>query len=130
MKKKIMGGILLASVLLGVSACGNETASKADTKTEQESQESQGKYKDGTYTGHGVGYENGETVVEVSIKSGNIEEISIVSTQDDEDYILQAEKITEDMVEKQTADVDSVTGATFSSQGIKSAVEDALSQAK
>ena len=129
MQKKMMGGILLASILLGLSACGND-GSKAEVSTEQKSREDKGQYKDGTYTGHGIGYENGETVVEVTVKSGKIEEVSIVSTQDDEDYILQAEKITEDIVDKQSSDVDSVTGATFSSEGIKSAVEDALSQAK
>ena len=129
MQKKMMGGILLASILLGLSACGND-GSKAEVSTEQKSREDEGQYKDGTYTGHGIGYENGETVVEVTVKSGKIEEVSIVSTQDDEDYILQAEKITEDIVDKQSSDVDSVTGATFSSEGIKSAVEDALSQAK
>lgn len=129
MQKKMMGGILLASILLGLSACGNG-GSKAEASTEQKSQEDKGQYKDGTYTGHGIGYENGETVVEVTVKSGKIEEVSIVSTQDDEDYILQAERITEDIVDKQSSDVDSVTGATFSSKGIKSAAEDALSQAK
>ncbi len=88
-----------------------------------------GRWKDGTYDGSGQGF-GGPINVEVAVSNGRIADIKILS-HDGEDgtYFGMAEKLTETIVDAQSADVDSVSGATFSSKGIKSAVEDALSKA-
>lgn len=88
-------------------------------------------YVDGTYTGSGTGFHNGTTTVSVTISNGQITDIQTVSTQDDGKYYNSAfSSVTSKIISAQSSSVDAVSGATFSSRGIMSAVEDALSQAK
>ncbi|NTV91056.1 MAG: 4Fe-4S binding protein [Clostridiales bacterium] len=89
------------------------------------------KYADGTYTGTGTGFRGGTTTVSVTVKNGTIASIETLSYEDDRPYYQRAESsIVGNMIETQSADVDTVSGATFSSNGIISAVKDALSQAE
>jgi uncharacterized protein with FMN-binding domain len=85
-------------------------------------------YKDGTYTGTGTGY-GGETKVQVIIENGKIKEITILSHHDDSPFIDNAKALLKTIVDKQSTNVDTVSGATYSSVGIINAVRDALSQA-
>ena len=85
--------------------------------------------KDGKYIGQATGY-RGIMRVEVEIKDGKIVEITLLSHSDDAGYIDSAKNILKDIKRKQTADVTAISGATFSSDGIKNAVKDALEQAK
>lgn len=85
-------------------------------------------YKDGTYYGTGKGFA-GDVKVKVDISGGKIAAISIVSTKDGDSYIKSASSILNTIVEKQSTNVDTVSGATFSSRGIIEAVRSALSQA-
>ena len=88
-------------------------------------------YIDGTYTGSGTGFHNGTTTVSVTISNGQISNIQSVSTQDDGPYYNRAfAAISSEIISSQSSSVDAVSGATFSSRGIMSAVDDALSQAK
>ena len=84
------------------------------------------KYKDGTYTGTGEGY-RGTTKVKVVVKSGKITSITVVSYEDDEQWFSRAvDTVISEIKDSQSVDVDTVTGATFSSNGIRAAVADAL----
>lgn len=85
-------------------------------------------YKDGTYYGTGKGFA-GTMKVKVDISGGKIASISIVSTKDGDSYVKSASSLLDTIVEKQSANVDTVSGATFSSRGIIAAVRSALSQA-
>ncbi len=85
-------------------------------------------YRDGTYEGSGNG-RNGEIVMAVTIEGGRIANIEAVSHSETEEYWNEAVKMTDAMIEAQAADVDMVTGATLSSQGILQAVKSALDQA-
>ena len=85
--------------------------------------------KDGKYIGQATGY-RGIMRVEVEIKDGKIVEITLLSHSDDAGYIDSAKNILKDIKRKQTADVTAISGATYSSDGIKNAVKDALEQAK
>lgn len=85
-------------------------------------------YKDGTYYGTGKGFA-GTMKVKVDIAGGKIASISIVSTKDGDSYVKSASSLIDTIVEKQSTNVDTVSGATFSSRGIISAVRSALSQA-
>lgn len=85
-------------------------------------------YKDGTYYGTGKGFA-GNIKVKVDIAGGKISAISIVSTKDGDSYVKSASSLLDTIVEKQSTNVDTVSGATFSSRGIITAVRSALSQA-
>lgn len=88
-------------------------------------------YKDGTYEGSGTGFHRGTTTVSVTVTNGQISDVTTVSTRDDMPYYNRAfSSVVDSILSSQSTDVDAVSGATFSSNGIMGAVADALSQAK
>lgn len=85
-----------------------------------------GGYQDGTYEGSGEGF-RGMTQVEVTVENGNIAEINILSYEDDDQFFNKAKSsIIDSILTKQSVDVSTVSGATFSSRGIIEAVANAL----
>ena len=86
-------------------------------------------YPDGVYIGSGEGY-RGETTVAVSLKDGTIDNIMVMNTEDDAAYFKRAESLLKQVLQQQTTDLDAISGATFSSEGILEAIVDALEQAK
>ena len=87
-------------------------------------------YSDGTWEGTAFGY-NDDITVSVTIKNGMITDISVLQSSDDEPYFDWAkEEIIPNIITNQSTLVDSVSGATFSSKGIKAAVDDALQKAQ
>ena len=81
---------------------------------------------DGDYSGTGTGY-RGTTAVTVTVKDGYITAITIESYRDDNEYFSRAKnKVISYIITAQSPDVDAVSGATYSSQGIMEAVADAL----
>lgn len=92
--------------------------------------EVEGGYKDGVYEGTGTG-NNGDIKVEVTVEGGNITSVVLKEHGETEGIYEAAEKnVTADIIKKQTAEVDAVSGATNTSKGIMDAVADALSTAK
>ena len=86
-------------------------------------------FEDGSYEGAGIGF-GGEIRVEVVVEDGEITEISLLEAKgEDAAYLTTAESILDDILKAQSVDVDTVSGATFSSTGIRDAVSDALEQA-
>ena len=86
-------------------------------------------YKDGTYYGTGTGFA-GNLKVEVVISGGKISSIQIVETNDGSEYIQKASGVINQILGAQSTNgIDTVSGATFSSNGIIKAVRNALSQA-
>lgn len=87
-------------------------------------------YKDGVYYGTGTGF-GGEVKVKVVIAQGKITEIAVESAGgEDGSYLARAKTLLAKVIEKQSPNVDTVSGATYTSNGIISAVQHALSQAK
>lgn len=85
-----------------------------------------GNYKDGTYTGSAKGF-GGAIDVEVTVEGGKITKLDIVSAKkEDTAYLDAAKDIINRIIENQSTDVDTVSGATFSSTGIKNAATQAL----
>ena len=81
---------------------------------------------DGTYQGEGEGF-RGTTSVSVTVESGKITDITVISYEDDEQFFVRAEEsIIDDIINTQSLDVSCVSGATFSSNGILEAVANAL----
>lgn len=89
----------------------------------------QGQYTDGVYQGSATGYK-GNTTVQVTVQNGNIAGIEVLSTGDDEQFFSRAkDTVISSILAGQSTNVDSVSGATFSSNGIIDAVENALQSA-
>ena len=87
-----------------------------------------GNYRDGVYTGIGKG-NNGDLTVEVTVKDGSMISIVLKEHSETPGIYESAEKhVIEQIVKTQTLDVDVVSGATYTSNGIKEAVKDALSK--
>ena len=77
-----------------------------------------------------IGGRSGQIVVSVTIKNGSIDDIQIKEAKnEDSAYFNNAKKIIDTMKQKQTADVDVASGATYSSKGIIAAVRNALKEA-
>ena len=101
----------------------------ATIRAEKEAKIAAGSWKDGTYEGSGQGF-GGQIVVSVTIKNGSIDDIQIKEAKnEDSAYFDNAKKIIDTMKQKQTADVDVASGATYSSKGIIAAVQNALKEA-
>lgn len=82
---------------------------------------------DGTYEGSANGF-SGKIKVSVVIKNQTIRSINILSNSDDAAFFNRAkEGVTASILANQSTDVDTVSGATYSSRGIINAVKDALS---
>lgn len=87
-------------------------------------------YKDGTYTGDGQGF-GGNIQVQITITDDTLTDIQVVSAEkEDSAYFSQGKAVIDRILEAQSTDVDTVSGATFSSTGILMAVEDALGKAE
>ena len=82
---------------------------------------------DGTYEGSANGF-SGKIKVSVVIKNQTIRSINILSNSDDEAFFNRAkEGVTASILAKQSTDVDTVSGATYSSRGIMNAVNAGVS---
>lgn len=85
--------------------------------------------KDGVYAGAGTGF-GGDIIVKVTVSKGLMTNIQIVSAEKETPaYFAKARNLVPDILKKQTADVDTISGATFSSTGIIDAVKQAMSLA-
>ena len=85
-----------------------------------------GTYKDGTYTGSSQGF-GGAIKVKVTVSGEKISAIDIIEASgEDEAYLSMAKDIVKTILDKQTTEVDTISGATYSSTGIKNAVGQAL----
>lgn len=95
----------------------------------QDAAASGGVYTNGVWKGTAQGF-GGDIQVEVTVEGGSITDISIVSAEkEDGAYLSMAEDIIPKIIDAQSADVDTISGATFSSTGIKNAVTQALEEA-
>ena len=116
-------GIYYAGTL-GVAPALNENVSSSSAVVGEASDRQI--YTDGVYTGIGSGF-RGEISVEVTVENGLITDISVISSNDDKQFFDRASNsIISSIISTQSVDVDAVSGATFSSNGIIEAVADAL----
>lgn len=101
------------------------------TKSEEQEQAAKGSFDltDGVYKGTGTGYV-GDITVAVQIKDRQITAIDILSSSDDAAFFKRAQAVIDKIIEGQTLEVDTVSGATYSSRGIISAVKNALTGEK
>ena len=89
----------------------------------------EGGYKDGTYQGSGTGF-GGTITVQVTVSGGKITAVDILSAAGETgSYFASAQGVVSKVLSSQSPNVDAVSGATYSSNGIIQAVQNALSQA-
>ena len=86
-------------------------------------------YVDGTYTGSGTGF-GGTITVQVTVSNHKIASINILdASSETASYFANAQGVISRIISSQSPNVDAVSGATYSSNGIISAVQSALAQA-
>ena len=113
-----------------ISTVGQASPSESSSAPASNSDSANQPYKDGTYQGSGTGFRGATTTVSVVVSGGKIDSISIDSSGDDRRFINRAySTVSQEIISSQSAEVDAVSGATFSSNGIMQAVADALRNA-
>ena len=92
-------------------------------------QAEQSGYRDGTYEGSAYGF--GDVIrVSVTIQNGKMTAISVLDASgEDKPYYKQALPLLDEMLAVQSVEVDTVSGATLTAEGLIGAVEDALGKA-
>jgi uncharacterized protein with FMN-binding domain len=113
------------------AAAAETEAEEAAVETEAEAgAASGGMYADGVYEGSGNG-NGGEMKVTVTVENGKISDIVLQEGHAETPgiYEMAVDQVIPAIIEAQSTDVDSASGASMSSAGIKEAVEDALSKA-
>ena len=115
------------------SGDASEDAKKDDKNTDETEAEEESEdlvYKNGTYTGDGQGF-GGNIQVQVTLENDTITDIQVVSAPgEDSAYLSQGQGVISTILASQSTDVDTISGATFSSTGIINAVNDALGKAE
>lgn len=102
----------------------------AQIQSEEAGGDTAGSYKDGSYEGTATGF-GGDITVKVTVDGGKITAVDIVSAEkEDGAYLTMAEDIIPKIMDAQTSEVDTISGATFSSSGIKNATAQALESAQ
>ena len=84
--------------------------------------------KDGEYEASSEGY-GGLLTVRITIENGKLTDIKVISQNETEEYFKKALAVIDEILRKGSVDVDSVSGATISSNAIKDAVAKALQKA-
>jgi Polyferredoxin len=113
----------------GIMEAVNNALSQAEiNNSSANSSTAQGKYKDGTYAGVGQG-KSPDLKVAVTVKDGKIANVEIISNNETKGKEA-LNVVPKEIVDKQSTEVDVVSGATMTSKGIMAAVNDALNQAK
>ena len=113
----------------GAAANGGASAGGAGTTTTPTTTVPADGYVDGTYTGSGTGF-GGTVTVQVTVSGHKITAINILDASSETPaYFANAKGVINKILSGQTPNVDAVSGATYSSNGIIQAVQNALSQA-
>lgn len=108
---------------------GNKHKGEASLQTDESVDVSSGNYSDGTYEGEASAYAP-NLKVKVSVSSGKISDIEIVSHNETPGFYERAfETVPSEIIQNQNTDVDTVSGATYTSVGIINAVNNALKEA-
>ena len=119
---KIISLCLIVSMMFSLSAC------RSNVNTPQKPAEN--KYTSGKFVGVGNGL-HGEIKVEVEVKDGIITNINVLEQQENAVLGKSAfEGISAAVIQKNSTDVDIVTGATYSSKGMIEAINNALKDGK
>ncbi|PKL23238.1 MAG: succinate dehydrogenase [Spirochaetae bacterium HGW-Spirochaetae-3] len=122
MKKRRIAALALIAIALivGIPGCVTDTTRHSKASAAPVS---------GTYEGTGYGMQ-GQIKVAVTVENGTIAAIKVISSKETPEVTKVAfERIPAQIVEHQALGVDTVTGASLASNGIKNAVANAVEKA-
>lgn len=85
-------------------------------------------YRSGTYTGEGMGFED-KLTAKVVIEDNQIKEIEFDDTNSHDLSTQVNNQLREEILAKQSVDVEAVSGASYSSRAVVQAVSEALAKA-
>ena len=115
--------IMVSQLLIAGNLAREKTADSVKKTAENDAG---GNFQNGIYIGTGEGY-RGKVTVTVKVADGKITELVLDDYADDKSYMERAKnRIFQEMISRQNTDVDAVSGATYSSNGLIEAVNKAL----
>ena len=144
---KLCNCVLVVGLLCGYQAIQNhrtqeEEIAKLEAQLQQQAIAAEdtetvdSPYQDGVYEGEAQGY-GGTVAVELTIENGKFTDLTVVSAEKEDAayafgnaFSMLVISLLDTILEEQSTDVDTVSGATFSSNGIIHATEDALRKAE
>lgn len=135
MKQKLICCLLSLALCLSLASCGTtdssgSSSSGSSSASAETSAGTDGLYTAGTYTATAAGHEDGITVT-ITVDANSITAVDLdLSNETPTIGGLQGDALTEQIMEAQSADIDGVSGATETSDGVKRAVADCLKQAQ
>jgi uncharacterized protein with FMN-binding domain/succinate dehydrogenase/fumarate reductase flavoprotein subunit len=111
--KKVFSGLLSSAMVFSLVGCSS----------------SSGKYTAGTYTGTSKGHSSDVTVT-ATFSSSEITKVELdVSGETESIGGAAADELVEQIIEKQSSDIDGVSGATETSNAVKAALASTIKQA-
>lgn len=116
---KIALGLMVATVITTFTACSSSNEGQNDSSAVS-----------GTFSGVGQGL-GGDITVDVTLEEGKITKVEVVSAEHETEGVADPaiEQMPQKFVDAQGTDVDTVSGATVTSNGIIDAVKAALAEA-
>lgn len=132
--KKLISVFLVVAMLFSLAACAttDNTAKENEepSKTEEETPKTgKGNLTPGTYSGEFQGL-GGKVKVNVTVDENEIKDIEVLENYETPGVgTVPIEQIPKEIIERQTLAVDTITGATLTSNAILASVENCLKQA-
>ena len=134
--KGVLAFIVAAAVTAAMAYSAAQFIDKHNSIAKEQAKEAQAigsevstdNLKDGEYEGTATGY-GGPLTVRITIKDGKLTDIKVVSHTETPEYFSRASAVIGKILSSGNVNVDSVSGATISSNAIKKAVADALRKA-
>lgn len=115
----LLAGVLAVSTAACSSSSGNTTEEHA-----------QGTYIAGTYTGKGQGF-GGKVTVTITTDTDQITAVTVEGKDETESVGgAHLDELGQQILDAQSSEIDGVSGATMTSNGVKAAAADAIAQAK
>lgn len=142
MKKSILSLSVIITFVIYVVATlskGNVIASPnvidKNNSVVQQSPDSSKTYKDGQYTGKSVDVYYGNVQVQATVQNGKISDVTFLDHPKDRGtsvaiYEYASPRLKSEAIAAQSAQIDTVSGATATSGGFIQSLADALSQAQ
>ena len=147
MKKLLLTGLVIVIFVLYSIYRANPTAvvtstsnknnggTVSDNSSSSSSTQTNGTYKDGTYTGSAADAFYGTIQVQATIQNGKISDVQFLQYPNDRANSVQINQaampqLKQEAIQAQSATVDIVSGATDSSQAFMQSLASALTQAK
>lgn len=117
--------LLIFTMVFTLVGCKEDVElEESEEVSEKNDEESLSGIYEGTGTGRG-----GDLKVNVELEDGKINNIEVVDHSESAGFDKAMELLKDEMVEKNTPDVDSITGCTLTSNGFINAVKDAFEKA-